>query len=109
MSEPNWLRCRLRAVNIEYSALVRHKVGEAAYARMGELRTERRVLMALIAVERHVTAMKRALRARPVRPAALGSAYRGSELPQQPPAPEGSMESSLRSRRARELVGATLP
>jgi len=57
MSELNRLRCRLRAVNIEYSALVRRKVGEAAYARMRELRTERRMLMALIAVVRHAAEM----------------------------------------------------
>ena len=61
MSELNRLRCRLRAVNIEYSALVRRKVGEAAYARMRELRTERRMLMALIAVVRHAAEMDRAL------------------------------------------------
>ena len=52
MSELNRLRCQLRAVNVEYSVLLRRKTGEAAYARMAELRTERRMLMALIAVER---------------------------------------------------------
>jgi hypothetical protein len=50
MSELNRLRCQLRAVNIEYSALVRRKAGKATCARMTGLRNERRVLMALIAV-----------------------------------------------------------
>jgi hypothetical protein len=50
MSEFNRLRCQLRAVNIEYSALVRRKAGKATYARMAGLRNERRVLMARIAV-----------------------------------------------------------
>ena len=50
MSELNRLRCQLRAVNIEYSALVRQRAGKATYARMAGLRNERRVLMALIAV-----------------------------------------------------------
>jgi hypothetical protein len=61
MSELNRLRCRLRAVNIEYSALVRRKTGGAAYARMAELRAERHVLMALIAVRRQGATMERAL------------------------------------------------
>ena len=60
MSELNRLRCRLRAINIEYSALVR-KTGEATYARMAGLRTERYVLMALIAVERQAAATERPL------------------------------------------------
>ena len=59
MSELNWLRCQLRAVNMEYSALVRRKTGEAMYARMAVLRTERRVLLARIAVERQAAAMER--------------------------------------------------
>ena len=42
------LRTRLRQVNIEYSALVRDRTGEGRFVRMGELRTERRVLMALL-------------------------------------------------------------
>jgi hypothetical protein len=57
MSKLNRLRCQLRAVNIEYSALVRRKTGEAEFARMVGLRTERRVLMARIAVERQAAAM----------------------------------------------------
>jgi hypothetical protein len=43
------LRTKLRDVNIEYSALVRSKSGEDRFVRMGELRVERRALMALIA------------------------------------------------------------
>jgi hypothetical protein len=58
MSELNRLRCRLRVLNIEYSALVRRKAGETSYARMAALRTERRALMALIAVERHTATME---------------------------------------------------
>ena len=42
------LRTRLRQVNIEYSALVRDRTGEGRFVRMGELRTERRALMALL-------------------------------------------------------------
>jgi hypothetical protein len=61
MSELDRLRCQLRAVNIEYSAFVRRKIAEAAYARMAELRAERHVLMAIIAVERQAAAMERAL------------------------------------------------
>jgi hypothetical protein len=61
MSELDRLRCQLRAVNIEYSAFVRRKTGEAAYARMAELRAERRVLMVLIAFERQAAAMEHAL------------------------------------------------
>jgi len=37
---------------------VRRKTGEAAYTRMAELRTERRSLMTLIAVERQAAAME---------------------------------------------------
>ena len=61
MSVLNRLRCELRAINIEYSALVRGKSGKAAYARMAELCAERRALMALMAVERRTAAMQRAL------------------------------------------------
>ena len=43
------LRTQLRDVNIEYSALVRTKGGEARFARMDELSRGRRALMALIA------------------------------------------------------------
>jgi hypothetical protein len=59
MSELNRLRCQLWAVNIEYSALVRSKKGDAAYAKMAELRAERCVLMALI-IERQALAMEHA-------------------------------------------------
>jgi len=61
MSELDRLRCQLRAVNIEYSALVRRKTGQATYARMAGLHTKRYVLMALIAVERQAAAMQRPL------------------------------------------------
>jgi hypothetical protein len=59
MSELNRLRCQLRAVNIEYSALVRGKTAEAACARLLVLRTERHGLMALIAVESQAAATER--------------------------------------------------
>lgn len=42
------LRTRLRQVNIEYSALVRDRFGERRFVRMGELKAERRALMALL-------------------------------------------------------------
>jgi hypothetical protein len=42
------LRTRLRQVNVEYSALVRDRSGEHRFVRMSELKTERRVLMALL-------------------------------------------------------------
>jgi len=61
MSDLDRLRCQLRSVNIEYSAFVRRKKGEGAYARMAELRAERHVLMTLIAVEREATAMECAI------------------------------------------------
>jgi len=61
MSELNRLRCQLRAINIQYSELVRRMTGEATYARMAGLRAERRVLMALIALERQAAATKRPL------------------------------------------------
>jgi hypothetical protein len=48
-SEISATRIRLRDVNIEYSALLRNKSGEGRFVRMGELRNERRALMALIA------------------------------------------------------------
>jgi|SoiMethySBSTD1v2_1073268.scaffolds.fasta_scaffold868364_1 hypothetical protein len=51
MSELNRLRCQLRAVNIEYSELVRRKRAEVTYGRMAGLRSERYLLMALIAAE----------------------------------------------------------
>jgi len=43
------LRTKLRAVNIEHSALLRRKAGEDWFVRLAELRNERRALMALIA------------------------------------------------------------
>jgi hypothetical protein len=48
----NRLRCQLRAVNIEYSSLVRGRGVEAAYARMAEIRAERHLLIRKIAKER---------------------------------------------------------
>jgi hypothetical protein len=51
-SEISAIRRRLRAVNIEYSALLRNKPGEGRFVRMGELRNERRALVALIAGRR---------------------------------------------------------
>jgi hypothetical protein len=51
-SEIAVLRTNLRALNIEYSALVRGRTGEDACVRMEELRVERRALMALIAQQR---------------------------------------------------------
>jgi hypothetical protein len=42
------LRTRLRQVNIAYSALVRDRTGDGRFVRMGELRRERRALMALL-------------------------------------------------------------
>jgi hypothetical protein len=46
--ELSMLRTKLRQVNVEYSALVRDKQQETRFVRMGELRNERRALMALI-------------------------------------------------------------
>ena len=43
------LRTRLRAVNMEYSALVRTKGGDDRFVKMDELRARRQALMALIA------------------------------------------------------------
>jgi hypothetical protein len=51
-SEIALLRTKLREVNIEFSALVRKKAGQRWFARMGELRLERRALMTLIAEAR---------------------------------------------------------
>src|SRR5438105_2469936 len=72
-SELNWLRCQLRTVNIEYSALVRRKTSEAVRARMADLRTGRHVLIALIA-GRRPKSMERPSGARPLTNTALGSA-----------------------------------
>ena len=52
VSEIAVLRTKLRALNIEYSALVRRKAGEDTFVRMAELRVERRALMALVAEDR---------------------------------------------------------
>ena len=78
MSELNRLRCQLRALNIEYSELVRRKRAEVTYGRMAGLHTERCVLMALIAVERQAwqdalcpTSKSRQLPARAPAPVAL--------------------------------------
>jgi len=42
------IRRRLRAVNIEYSGLVRNKLGESRFLRMEELKAEREALVGLI-------------------------------------------------------------
>lgn len=42
------LRTRLRAVNMEYSSLVRDRTAEIHFVRLGELKNERRALMALL-------------------------------------------------------------
>ncbi len=42
------LRTRLRAVNMEYSALVRDRSGERRFVRMAELRAKRQALMQLL-------------------------------------------------------------
>lgn len=42
------LRTRLRAVNMEYSALVRDRSGERRFVRMVELRAKRQALMQLL-------------------------------------------------------------
>ena len=42
------IRRRLRAVNIEYSGLVRNKLGDSRFVRMQELKTERTALVSLI-------------------------------------------------------------
>ena len=51
-SEIAVLRTQLRELNIEYSALVRGKMGEGSFVRMEQLRAERRALMALVAQHR---------------------------------------------------------
>jgi hypothetical protein len=40
------IRTRLRAINVEYSVLVRRKADEGRFVRLGELRSERWALMA---------------------------------------------------------------
>jgi len=47
------LRTQLRAVNIEYSALVRSAGGEDRALRLGELTQRRKALMTLIAQASH--------------------------------------------------------
>jgi hypothetical protein len=42
------LRTKLRQVNMEYSALVRHRTSERRFVRMDELRIERLALMNLL-------------------------------------------------------------
>jgi hypothetical protein len=42
------VRRRLRDVNIEYSGLVRNKLGESRFVRMEELKAERETLVGLI-------------------------------------------------------------
>ncbi len=55
-SEIAVLRTKLREVNVEYSMLVRNKAGETRFVRMGQLRSERRALVELIARERELKA-----------------------------------------------------
>lgn len=43
------LRTRLRVVNIEHSRLLKERTSERWFARMGELKSERRALMAQLA------------------------------------------------------------
>ena len=43
------LRTRLRVVNIEHSRLLKEKTSQGWFARMGELKSERRALMAQLA------------------------------------------------------------
>ncbi len=46
------LRTRLRIVNIEHSRLLKEKTSQGWFARMGELKSERRALMAQLAGSR---------------------------------------------------------
>jgi hypothetical protein len=48
-SELSSLRMKLRAVNFEYSALLKSQSGEGRFVRMDELKAERRALMARMA------------------------------------------------------------
>ena len=52
------LRTKLRAVNVEFSALVKGTAREGGFVSMGELRVKRRELMALIAEQRGREAKK---------------------------------------------------
>jgi hypothetical protein len=47
-TELSAIRAKMRAVNVEYSALVRAQPTQEQLARMDELRANRRVLMALM-------------------------------------------------------------
>ena len=49
LSKMSLMRTRLRAVNLEYSLLVRQTTGAERFARMGELKAERQALMAQLA------------------------------------------------------------
>jgi hypothetical protein len=57
MSNLDRLRCWLRSVNIEYSALVGCKT-EEALARMTDLSAQRKMLMMLIARERQADSLR---------------------------------------------------
>ena len=68
------LRTRLRVVNIEHSRLLKEKTSQGWFARMGELKSERRALMAQLAGARNAPesplqattrAMRRPTRTRP--------------------------------------------
>jgi hypothetical protein len=51
------LRARLWNVNIEHSRLLKRRTGEGWFARLGELKSERRALMAQLAGNPHPTEM----------------------------------------------------
>lgn len=53
-NEMSLIRTKLRAVNVEYSSLVKQKAGDGRFARMGELTSERRALMAQLAGRAHL-------------------------------------------------------
>ena len=76
MSEIASLRSRLRAVNMQYSALLRTNAGEARPFRLAKLRAERQVLMSLISVHSRSEAKQRPLHhalSMPPRSAAAGA------------------------------------
>jgi len=86
MSEIGRLRSQLRAVNMEYSALIRRKTGEGAYVKMAELRAERHILMSLIAAHTRGAPSERAPRhplSIPLHTASEQEAFQG----EQPTAP----------------------
>jgi hypothetical protein len=64
------LRTKLRALNMEYSGLVRGRNGDGTVLRMEELREERRALMVLIAQQLH----------RPIVPSGAALSLVGSEI-----------------------------